>query len=48
MGLKRYLHRYDAVYGVTNIWLNTYYSVSKNSPMVTNSLIWTVIYNCLE
>ena len=47
MGFKRYLSGHDAIYGSSSNWVNYYNSISKNCAMVTNSVVWTVVNNCL-
>ena len=44
MGFKRYLSRNDAIYGSSGNWFSNYNTISKNCTMVTNCLVWTVIY----
>ena len=44
MGFKRYLSRNDAIYGTSGNWFSNYNTISKNCTVVTNGLVWTVIY----
>ena len=44
MGFKRHLPWYDAIYGASGNWFSNYNTISKNRTVVTNCLVWTVIY----
>ena len=47
MGFKRYLSWNDAIYGSSGNWPSNNNHISKNSIVVTNSVVWTVVNNCL-
>ena len=37
----------DAIYGSSSNWINYNNSISQNSALVTNTVVWTVVNNCL-
>ncbi len=45
LGFKRHLSWNDAVHGTTDNRINNNHSLSKNSTVVANSLIWTAVNN---
>ena len=47
MGFKRYLPWYDAIYGSSGNWTDNNNHISKNCVVVTNSVVWTAVNNCL-
>ena len=48
MGLKGYLLRNDAIYGLTGFWFNFDYNISSDCSVVANSLVWTVDFISLK